>query len=99
MKRKELQASIKKALDKKEITEDSEVILVGEYNYGSSLGKPYTTTMSLIEEDVIEENVKVLAISTDAYVYEHEDLGYCRMWVDEETLKEFKENIEEEEEE
>ena len=49
--------------------------------------------MNLIDEtEVIKEDTRVVAISVDAYLYEHEDTGYSRMWVDNETLKDLIDN-------
>ena len=88
MKVKELYEFLQNNLDNGTIQPETEVILVGEYNYGESVGKPYITNMNLIDgTKVVKEDTRVVAISVDAYLYEHEDTGYSRMWVDNETLK------------
>ena len=93
MKVKELYEFLQKYLEGGNITPDTDVILVGEYNYGESVGKPYITNMNLIDgTEVVKEDTRVVAISVDAYLYEHEDTGYSRMWVDNETLKDLIDN-------
>jgi hypothetical protein len=88
MKVKELYEFLQKYLEGGNISPETEVILTGEYNYGESVGKPYITNMNLIDETkIVKEDTRVVAISVDAYLYEHEDTGYSRMWVDNETLK------------
>ena len=88
MKVKELYEFLQNNLDNGTVQPETEVILTGEYNYGESVGKPYITNMNLIDgTEVIKEDTRVVAISVDAYLYEHEDTGYSRMWVDNETLK------------
>lgn len=88
MKVKELYEFLQKYLEGGNISPETEVILIGEYNYGESVGKPYITNMNLIDgTKVVKEDTRAVAISVDAYLYEHEDTGYSRMWVDNETLK------------
>lgn len=92
MKVKQLYEFLKNNLDSGAIKEDTDVIIVGEYNYGDSLGKPYIDKMSLIdEEEIVKEDVTVVALSNGGYLYESEDLGCCRMWIDNQTLDELKE--------
>lgn len=92
MKVKQLYEFLKNNLDSGAIKEDTDVIIVGEYNYGDSLGKPYIDKMSLIdEEEIVKEDVTVVALSNGGYLYESEDLGYSRMWIDNQTLDELKE--------
>ena len=93
MKVKELYEFLQNNLGNGTIDPETEVILTGEYNYGESVGKPYITNMNLIDETkVVKEDTRVVAISVDAYLYEHEDTGYSRMWVDNETLKDLIDN-------
>ena len=93
MKVKELYEFLQNNLDNGTVQPETEVILTGEYNYGESVGKPYITNMNLIDgTEVIKEDTRVVAISVDAYLYEHEDTGYSRMWVDNETLKDLIDN-------
>jgi hypothetical protein len=74
-----------------ELEDETPVILVGEYNYGADIGKPYVANMSHIDgENIVSEDTLVVAISSDSYVYESEDLGYSDMWVDKDTLNELK---------
>lgn len=93
----ELQEFINRSVEQGDISLTDEVIVVGEYNYGKSLDSPYITRMSNIDEDIKVEDVPVLAIGIESYIYEHEDVGNCDMWVDEESLQWFKELMEEEE--
>ena len=100
MKVKQLFEFLKNNLDSGAIQEDTDVIIVGEYNYGDSLGKPYIDKMSLVDEtEIVKEDVTVVALSNGGYLYESEDLGCCRMWVDKQTLDEAKSWWKEEEEE
>ena len=93
MKVKELYEFLQKYLEGGNITPDTDVILIGEYNYGESVGKPYITNMNLIDErEVLKEDTRVVAISVDAYLYEPEDTGYSRMWVDNDSLKDLIDN-------
>ena len=93
MKVKELYEFLQNNLDNGTVQPETEVILTGEYNYGESVGKPYITNMNLIDgTEVIKEDTRVVAISVDAYLYEHEDTGYSRMWVDNETFKDLIDN-------
>ena len=91
----ELYTFLKNAVDNNEIDLDAPVIYVGEYNYGADLRSVCISTMSNIEDEVICENRKVLAFGVDTYVYESEDIGFSNMWVDDDTLKEFKAEISE----
>lgn len=92
MKVKELYEFLKNGIEENRIDLSTEVILIGEYNYGDSLGKPYTTVMNLIDEDkVLKENQNVVAISTGAYLFECEDLGCSRMWIDNDDLRQLRE--------
>lgn len=80
MKVNELYRYLEKAIEDGKISEDSEVIAVGEYSYGDSLGTLSIENMSLIDEDkVIEENVPVVVLSTD--------LGCSRTWVTKRDLE------------
>ena len=100
MKVKELFEFLKDNLESKKITPETEIIVLGEYNYGESIGKPHVEYMNLIDEkEIIKEHEKVVAINIGAYLFEHEDVGYSRMWIDEQDLEEFKEYEMEDEEE
>lgn len=93
MKVKELYEFLQKNLESGNIFPETEVILTGEYNYGESIGKPYIANMNFLDgTKVIKEDTRVVAISVDTYLYEHEDVGYSRMWVDNQDLQYFKEN-------
>ena len=93
MKVKKLYEFLQNNLGNGTIDPETDVILIGEYNYGESVGKPYITSMNLIDETkIVKEDTRVVAISVDAYLYEHEDTGYSRMWVDNETLKDLIDN-------
>ena len=93
MKVKELYEFLQNNLDNGSVQPETEVILIGEYDYGESVGKPYITNMNLIDgTEVVKEDTRVVAISVDAYLYEHEDTGYSRMWVDNQELQDLKDN-------
>lgn len=93
MKAIELYEFLKENLDNKTIDPKTEVILIGEYDYGESVGKPYVKTMNLIDgTEIVKEDTRVVAISVDAYLYEHEDTGYSRMWVNNQDLQDLIDN-------
>ena len=93
MKVKELYEFLQNNLDNGTVQPETEVILVGEYDYGESVGKPYITNMNLIDErEIVKEDTRVVAISVNTYLYECEDLGYSRMWVNNQELQDLKEN-------
>lgn len=92
MKVKELFDFIKEALETGKIDPEADVITVGEYDFGESLGKPYIKKMNLIDGNtIIKEDTNVLAMSIGAYLYECEDLGYMRMWVNDDDLQDLRE--------
>lgn len=90
MKLGELYEQIKKFVEEDKISLDTPVIYEGEYSYGDDLGQVYKATRSYISDEVEKEDVDVIVFSVDSYVYEHEDIGYCNMWVDSQTKNEFK---------
>ena len=93
MKVKELYEFIKESLESGKIDPNSDVITIGEYDYGESLGKPYIKQMNLVDgRDIVKEHVNVLVMSIGAYLYECEDLGYSRMWVNNDDLQDLRDN-------
>ena len=91
MKVKELYEFLQNNLDNGTVQPETEVILIGEYDYGESVGKPSIETMNLINgREIVKEDTRVVAISVDAYLYECEDLGYSRMWVSNQELDSLK---------
>ena len=93
MKVKELYEFLQNNLDNGTVQPETEVILIGEYDYGESVGKPYITNMNLIDESkIVKEDTRVVALSVNAYLYECEDVGYSRMWVNNRELQDLKEN-------
>ena len=93
MKVKELYEFLGRHLEDGSISPDTAIIITGEYNYGQSLGRPHIESMNLIDErDIIKEDTRVVAIDVNAYLFECEDLGYSRMWVDNEELASLKAN-------
>lgn len=93
MKVKELYEFLQNNLDNGSVQPETEVILIGEYDYGESIGKPYITNMNLIDErEIVKEDARVVALSVNTYLYECEDVGYSRMWVNNQELQELKEN-------
>lgn len=93
MKVKELYEFLQNNLGNGTIDPETEVILIGEYDYGESVGKPYIANMNLIDErEIVKEDTRVVAISVNAYLYECEDLGYSRMWVNNQELDSLKED-------
>ena len=86
---KQLCEFLRDNLDAGLIKEDTNIIVVGGHNYGDFLGEPYIDNMSFINaQEVIEREVPVVAFSNSSYLFESDDLGYSRMWVDKQTLDE-----------
>ena len=93
MKVKELYEFLGRHLEDGSISPDTAIIITGEYNYGQSLGRPHIESMNLIDgRDIIKEDTRVVAIDANAYLFECEDLGYSRMWVDNQELQDLIEN-------
>lgn len=99
MKVKELKEKIEEALKNGSITEDSEVIIEGEYGFGMETLSATTEKVAKTDEEILEENIDVFVINVPTYLYESEDVGYCRMYMDMDTLDEYREYFEEEDEE
>lgn len=95
----ELYDFVKEAVEVKGLSRDTDVIALGEYDYGMTLGKPRITEMSYLEErDIVKDTATVLAINLDTYLYECEDLGYAYMWVEPGEANSLKEEWAEEDE-
>ena len=86
MKVKELKEKIEEALKNGSITEDSEVIIEGEYGFGMETLSATTEKVAKTDEEILEENIDVFVINVPTYLYESEDVGYCRMYMDMDTL-------------
>ena len=99
MKVKQLKEALEEALKRGEVTEDSEVIIVGEYCFGMQTLSATTDKVAKTDEEILEENIDAFVINVPTYVYETEDVGYCRMFMCMDVLDEYREFFEENEDE
>ena len=99
MKVKELKEALEEALKRGEVTEDSKVIIVGEYGFGMETLSATTDKVAKTDEEILEENIDAFVINVPTYVYETEDVGYCNMYMGMDVLDEYREFFEEEENE
>ena len=99
MKVKQLKEALEEALKRGEVTEDSEVIIVGEYGCGMETLSATTDKVAKTDEEIIEENIDAFVINVPTYVYETEDVGYWNMYMGMDVLDEYREFFEEEDEE
>ena len=99
MKVKQLKEALEEALKRGEVTEDSEVIIVGEYGFGMETLSATTDKVAETDEEILEENIDAFVINVPTYVYETEDVGYCNMYMSMDVLDEYREFFEEEENE
>ena len=82
MKALKLYEQLKQLVDEGKITEETEVIAVGEYNYGLDVGSCYTADMAHINgSKTITPPNNTLCLSVGTYLYEPVDVGYSNMWV------------------
>lgn len=95
MKLGELYQFVTDLVDNKGIDLDTPVIYSGEYGYGDDIRTVFLSKKCLIDDEVLERNKEVVEFSVEAYVYESEDVGNCRMWCDEEDANWLEENEEE----
>ena len=96
---KELKESIDNALKRGDIEETDEVIISGEYGFGMPILRAYTDKLAETEEEILRENINALVLDVPTYLYESEDVGYCRMFMDMDSLNDhYREFFEGEEE-
>lgn len=99
MKVKELKESLEKALKQGKVTEDDEVIIVGEYGFGMETLSADACKVAKTDEEILEENKDAFIIDVPTYVYESEDVGYCRMFMPMDVLDDYREYFEDKEDE
>lgn len=99
MKVKKLKEELEKALKEGKVTEEDEVIAVGEYGYGMPVTSVTSYKVAETEEEILEENKDAFILHIPTYLYESEDVGYCRMYMDMNTLNEYRKYFESEEDE
>lgn len=95
MKLGELYQFVTDLVENKGIDLDTPVIYSGEYGYGDDLRSVSLSRKYLIDEEVLERNKQVVEFFVEAYVYESEDVGNCRMWCDDEDANWLEEQSEE----
>lgn len=90
---KELKEKIQELEKQGVIDNNTKLVALGEYAYGTSIDNVYASELAHVDgEVVVSEPKTVLAFYVDSYLHEHEDLGWCDMWIDTNDFKEFKEN-------
>ena len=99
MKVKELKSALEKALKQGKVTEDDEVVISGEYGFGMRVSSADVDKVAETEEEILRENINVFVLNVPTYVYESEDVGYCRMFMPMDVLDEYREYFEDEEDE
>ena len=99
MKVKELKEQLEKALKQGKVTEDDEVVISGEYGFGMRVSSADVDKVAETEEEILKENIDVFVLNVPTYVYESEDVGYCRMFMPMDVLDEYREYFEDEEDE
>ena len=97
MKVKELKAVLDKALRQNRISEEDEVIISGEYGFGMRVSSADTDKVAETEEEILRENIDAFVLNVPTYLYESEDVGYCRMFMGMDTLDEYREYFEDRE--
>ena len=95
MKLGELYQFVTDLVENKGIDLDTPVIYSGEYGYGDDLRSVSLSRKYLIDEEVLKRDKLVVEFSVEAYVYESEDVGNCRMWCDVEDASWLEEQNEE----
>ena len=99
MKVKELKAVLDKALKQNQISEEDEVIISGEYGLGMRVNSAYIDKVAETDEEILRESIDAFVLNVPTYVYEIEDVGYCRMFMPMDVLDEYREFFEDEEDE
>lgn len=99
MKVKELKEELEKALKQGRVSEDDEVIISGEYGFGMRVSSADTDVVAETYEEILKENINAFVLNVPTYVYESEDVGYCRMFMPMDVLDEYREYFEDKEDE
>lgn len=99
MKVKELKSALENALRQNRISEDDEVIISGEYGFGMRVYSADTDKVAETDEGILKENIDAFVLNVPTYVYETEDVGYCRMFIPMDVLDEYREYFEDKENE
>lgn len=95
MKALKLYEQLKRLVDEGKITEETEVIATGQYNYGLDIRRCYTADMAHLDgETVITSPKNTLCLYIDSYLCEIEDIGCCNLWVDTNDYNRFNEDNE-----
>ena len=99
MKVKELKSALENALRQNRISEDDEVIISGEYGFGMRVYSADTDKVAETDEEILREDIDAFVLNVPTYVYETEDVGYCRMFIPMDVLDEYREYFEDKENE
>lgn len=99
MKVKELKESLEKALKQGKVTEEDEVIIVGEYGLGMKVSSAETDKVAETEEEILREDIDAFVLNVPTYVYESEDVGFYHMFMPMDVLDEYREYFEDKEDE
>ena len=98
---KELLDRINTLISENKISLDTQIIVNGEYNFGDDIDSIDVLKMAKLNYEEVEEQLQdVLYLGIDNYLYDTDSLGEAIMWVDEDSLGDFYEiyNCEDEEE-
>ena len=97
---KELLDKINKLLEQGKISLDSQAVASGNYNFGDDIFDVNVMKLAKLNFEDVDENLQnVLCLGIDNELYDTSSLGEAIMWVDEDSLGDFYEiyNYEEEE--
>lgn len=90
MKALKLYEQLKQLVNEGKITENTKVIVTGEYKLGLDVCRCTMNKMAhLDEETIITPPDDVLCLYVDSYLCEIEDIGCSDLWVDEDNYNSF----------
>lgn len=94
MKIKQLKQLINDYEQQGKICDETEVIVNGEYCFGTSVNRCSVYEMAHVDEkEIVSDLAPTFNILIDHYLYECEDVGCCDMWLCDDDIKVFKEEI------
>lgn len=94
MKIKQLKQLINDYEQQGKICDETEVIVNGEYCFGTSVNRCSVYEMAHVDEkEIVSDLAPTFNILIDHYLYECEDVGECNMWLCDDDTKVFKEEI------
>ena len=93
MKLGQLYQYISSLVEEANVDLDTPVICIGEYGYGTNINAiNINEKMSHIDDKTfLKENVPVVYLTVNSYLFESEDVGYSNMWIPNEMYESTKE--------